>query len=238
MAQPGGVLTRAGHTEAGCDLVRLAGLEPAAVIVEILNDDGTMARRPQLEEFARLHGLKLGTIADLIRYRLEKERSVERIAERDIATDFGPFRLYCYEDHVNGTVHLALVRGALGATGTPLVRVHLKDTVRDLVGAHDLGHSWSLRSAMQRIAHEGSGVVVLLRPHESPLEIAEAVRSGKRFVASPRVAGAQVLRTYGIGAQILRDLGITRMRVLSAPKQMHGLSAFGLEVAGYVDENG
>src|SRR5512136_322945 len=161
MAQPGGVLTRAGHTEAGCDLVRIAGLEPAAVIVEILNEDGTMARRPQLEVFAREHGLRIGTIADLIRYRLSKERSVERIAEREITTDFGPFRLYCYEDHVNGTVHLALVRGSLGRTSAPLVRVHLKDTVRDLVGAHEHGLSWSLRSAMERIAREGDGVVVL-----------------------------------------------------------------------------
>jgi len=236
MAQPGGVLTRAGHTEAGCDLVRIAGLEPAAVIVEILNEDGTMARRPQLEAFAREHDLKIGTIADLIRYRLEKERSVERIAERDIETDFGPFRLYCYEDHVNGTVHLALVRGTLERTRAPLVRVHLKDTVRDLVGAREDGHSWSLRSAMERIAREGAGVVVLLRPHESPLEIAEAVRSAEPSAAVGHARGAQVLRTYGIGAQILRDLDITRMRVLSAPKQMHGLSAFGLEVAEYVDE--
>jgi len=236
MAQPGGVLTRAGHTEAGCDLVRIAGLEPAAVIVEILNEDGTMARRPQLEAFAREHDLKIGTIADLIRYRLEKERSVERIAERDIETDFGPFRLYCYEDHVNGTVHLALVRGTLERASAPLVRVHLKDTVRDLVGAREDGHSWSLRSAMERIAREGAGVVVLLRPHESPLEIAEAVRSAERVPVVGRAQGAQVLRTYGIGAQILRDLGVRRMRVLSAPKQMHGLSAFGLEVAGYVDE--
>ena len=197
MAQPGGVLTRAGHTEAGCDLVRISGLEPAAVIVEILNEDGTMARRPQLEEFAKLHGLKIGTIADLIRYRLEKERSVERIAEREIETDFGPFRLYCYEDHVNGTVHLALVRGALGRAATPLVRVHLKDTVRDLVGAHEQGHSWSLRSALERIARDGDGVVVLLRPHESPLEIAEAVRTGDRGGAEPargRRAGAAHLR--------------------------------------------
>jgi len=238
MAQPGGVLTRAGHTEAGCDLVRISGLEPAAVIVEILNEDGTMARRPQLEEFAKLHGLKLGTIADLIRYRLETERSVERIAEREIETDFGPFRLYCYEDHVNSTVHLALVRGSLGHTATPLVRVHLKDTVRDLVGAHEQGHSWSLRGALERIALDGDGVVVLLRPHESPLEIAEAVRTGDRAARNRRATGAQVLRTYGIGAQILRDLGITRMRVLSAPKQMHGLSAFGLEVAEYVDATG
>jgi 3,4-dihydroxy 2-butanone 4-phosphate synthase / GTP cyclohydrolase II len=236
MAQPGGVLTRAGHTEAGCDLVRIAGLEPAAVIVEILNEDGTMARRPQLEEFAREHGLKIGTIADLIRYRLEKERSVERIAERDISTEFGPFRLVCYEDHVNSTVHLALVRGNPAGERAPLVRVHLKDTVRDLVGSTGDGHGWSLRGAMQRVAREGSGIVVLLRPHESPLEIAEAVRSPNPSPAAATAArGAQVLRTYGIGAQILRDLGISKMRVLSAPKQMHGLSAFGLEVADYVD---
>jgi 3,4-dihydroxy 2-butanone 4-phosphate synthase/GTP cyclohydrolase II len=236
MAQPGGVLTRAGHTEAGCDLVRLAGLEPAAVIVEILNEDGTMARRPQLEQFVREHQLKMGTIADLIRYRLEKERSVERIAERDVQTDFGTFRLYCYEDHVNATVHLALVRGAIDLAAAPLVRVHLKDTVRDLIGAHEGGHqSWSLRSAMERIAREGAGIIVLLRPDESPLEIAEAVRSAERPLAAGPARGAQVLRTYGIGAQILRDIGVHRMRVLSAPKQMYGLSAFGLEVVEYVD---
>jgi 3,4-dihydroxy 2-butanone 4-phosphate synthase/GTP cyclohydrolase II len=236
MAQPGGVLTRAGHTEAGCDLVRLAGLESAAVIVEILNDDGTMARRPDLEKFARQHGLKIGTIADLIRYRLEKERSVERIAERDIATEFGPFRLVCYEDHVNSTVHLALVRGTPTESEAPLVRVHLEDTVRDLIGEIEQGQSWSLRGAMQRIAREGAGIVVLLRPKESPLDIVEAVRSAERTQHLPNTPrGAQVLRTYGIGAQILRDLGVSNMRVLSAPKQMHGLSGFGLEVAGYVD---
>ena len=233
MAQPGGVLTRAGHTEAGCDLTRLAGVEPAAVIVEILNDDGTMARRPDLETFAATHGIRIGTIADLIRYRLEKERSVERIAERDIGTEFGPFRLYCYEDHVNSTVHLALVRGTPTTQDAPLVRVHLEDTVRDLIGELEQGQSWSLRGAMQRIAREGHGIVVLLRPEESPLEIAQAVRTPDRtHAASP---SPQVLRTYGIGAQILRDLGVRNMRVLSAPKQMHGLSAFGLEVADYVD---
>jgi 3,4-dihydroxy 2-butanone 4-phosphate synthase/GTP cyclohydrolase II len=205
------------------------------VIVEILNDDGSMARRPDLERFAQEHGIRIGTIADLIRYRLEKERSVERIAERDIATEFGPFRLFCYEDHVNSTVHLALVRGNPSAEKAPLVRVHLKDTVRDLVGAVEKGHSWSLRGAMQRIAAEGSGIVVLLRPEESPLEIAEAVRSPDGQSDANPARGAQVLRTYGIGAQILRDLGVSNMRVLSAPKQMHGLSAFGLEVADYVD---
>ena len=135
MAQPGGVLTRAGHTEAGCDLTRLAGLEPAAAIVEILNDDGTMARRPDLEKFAQRHHLKMGTIADLIRYRLDKERSVERIAEQVIATEFGAFRMFCYEDHVNRTVHLALVAGDLEDKRVPLVRVHLKDTLGDVVAA-------------------------------------------------------------------------------------------------------
>src|SRR6186713_241026 len=162
MAQPGGVLTRAGHTEAGCDLTRLAGLEPAAAIVEILNDDGTMARRPDLEKFAQLHNLKIGTIADLIRYRLEKERSVERIAEQAVQTEFGAFRMYCYEDHVNRTVHLALVAGEVSNDKPPLVRVHLKNTLGDVVGIHEPALGWPLRSAMQRIAKEGNGVIVIL----------------------------------------------------------------------------
>jgi 3,4-dihydroxy 2-butanone 4-phosphate synthase/GTP cyclohydrolase II len=236
MAQPGGVLTRAGHTEAGCDLARLAGMEPAAVIVEILNDDGTMARRPDLEAFARHHNLKIGTIADLIRYRLEKERSVERIAEQSIETEFGAFRMCCYEDHVNRTVHLALIRGELRADEVPLVRVHLKDTLRDVVGIRDDVLGWPIRSAMQRIAKERSGVIVILRPEETPRDLMEAVTA----ISHPdpngaKPGGAKVLRTYGIGAQILRDLGVQRMRVLSAPKQMHGLSGFDLEVVEYVE---
>jgi len=235
MAQPGGVLTRAGHTEAGCDLTRLAGLEPAAVIVEILKDDGTMARRPDLETFARQHGLKIGTIADLIRYRLDKERSVERIAEQLIRTEFGEFRMYCYEDHVNRTVHLALVAGELSDARAPLVRVHLKDTLGDVVGIHDAALGWPLRSAMQRIAQEGCGVIVLLRPEETARDLMEAVQSINQPAARAGKGGAKVLRTYGIGAQILRDLGVSRMRVLSAPKQMHGLSGFDLEVVEYVD---
>ena len=233
MAQPGGVLTRAGHTEAGCDLARLAGFSPAAVIVEILNDDGTMARRGDLEAFAARHNIKIGTIADLIRYRLEKERSVECIYERDVNTEFGPFRLRCYEDHVHRAVHLALVRGELTPGSLPLVRVHVRDTLRDALGIQFEQAGWSLRAAMERVAAEDHGVVIVLRWDESPADLIEAAQAIGR--ASPRRTSGPVLRTYGIGAQILQDLGITRMRVLSAPKQMHGLSAFGLEVTSYVD---
>ena len=236
MAQPGGVLTRAGHTEAGCDLARLAGLEPAAVIEEILNDDGTMARRPDLETFAQQHQLKIGTIADLIRYRLEKERSIERIAEQAINTEFGPFRMYCYEDHVHRTVHLALVRGDLQNGSVPLVRVHLRDTLRDVMGIKDEMLGQPLRAAMQRISQEPCGVVVILRPEETARDLMDAVQLLQRAEApmSANTAGTRVLRTYGIGAQILKDLGLTRMRVLSAPKQLHGLSGFDLEIVEYV----
>jgi 3,4-dihydroxy 2-butanone 4-phosphate synthase/GTP cyclohydrolase II len=239
MAQPGGVLTRAGHTEAGCDLARLAGFEPAAVIVEIMNEDGTMARRPQLEEFARTHQLKIGSIADLIRYRLRNERSVERIAERAISTEHGEFRLYAYEDHVNHDVHLALVHGELNGATPPLVRVHLVDTLRDVLAVRDTGGAWTLRAALARIASADCGVVVILRQGESPRELADAVR----MMAQPDEAAERtraqygtVLRTVGVGAQILQDLGVRRMQVLSAPKHVHGLAAFGLEIVGYIDD--
>lgn len=236
MAQPGGVLTRAGHTEAGCDLARLAGLEPAAVIVEILNEDGTMARRPDLEKFAREHQLKIGTIADLIRYRLEKDRLIERIAERSVNTEFGAFRMFCFEDHVNRTVHLALVRGELNANSVPLVRVHLPDTLRDLIAIRDDGLGLPLRAAMARIAQEESGIIIVLRPGESPRELMDAVQAMERSDggAPHSSSGTHVLRTYGIGAQILKDLGVKRMQVLSAPKQLQGLSGFDLEIVGYV----
>jgi 3,4-dihydroxy 2-butanone 4-phosphate synthase / GTP cyclohydrolase II len=241
MAQPGGVLTRAGHTEAGCDLSRLAGCEPAAVIVEIMNEDGTMARRPQLEVFARLHGIKIGTIADLIRHRLQTERSVERVAEHTVDTEFGEFRLCCYEDHVNRDVHLALVRGKIDPATPTIVRVHLTDTLRDVIGVRGESRAWTLRAAMARVSQSACGVVVILRPGESPRELADAVRHpGKSLQRreSTAEASGSVLRTYGIGAQILQDLGVRRMRVLSAPKQLHGISAFGLEIVEYVDEAG
>jgi 3,4-dihydroxy 2-butanone 4-phosphate synthase / GTP cyclohydrolase II len=235
MAQPGGVLTRAGHTEAGCDLARLAGFSPAATIVEILNDDGTMARRPDLERFARAHELKIGTIADLIRYRLKNERSIERIYDQPVDTEFGAFQLCCYEDHVHRNVHIALVKGDLNSGLPPLVRVHIKDTLRDLVGVRSENLGWPLRAAVRRVAAESSGVVVILRAEETPREFMDSVRQIDAKPSMPRHAGATVLRTYGIGAQILKDLGLKRMRVLSAPKQLQGLSAFDLEVTEYVD---
>ena len=235
MAQPGGVLTRAGHTEAGCDLARLSGLSPAAMIVEILNDDGTMARRPDLELFAKNHDLKIGTIADLIRYRLKNERSVERVYDEPVDTEYGSFRLCCYEDHVNKTVHIALVKGDLNSSLPPLVRVHIKDTLRDVVGVNSERLGWPLRAAMRRVAKEDSGVVVILRPEESAREFMDSLRQLEAKPIARRRVGATVVRTYGIGAQILKDLGLKRMRVLSAPKQLQGLAAFDLEITSYVD---
>jgi len=240
MAQPGGVLTRAGHTEAGCDLARLAGLEPAAVIVEILNEDGTMARRPDLETFARQHGLRIGTIADLIRYRLQNEHTIERVAETRVHNEFGDFRLVTYQDAIDNTVHLALVRGEVDPQRPMLVRVHLRNTLADVLGVQHPGSGWPLRSALHRIAEEGTGIVVLLRKPESPKDLVKQIVA----LEQPRGDGTpaddhpaderQVLRTYGIGAQILSDLGVRKMRVLSAPKRMQGISGFGLEVVEYV----
>jgi 3,4-dihydroxy 2-butanone 4-phosphate synthase / GTP cyclohydrolase II len=243
-ARGGGVLVRAGHTEAAVDLCRLAGLAPVGVLCEIMNDDGTMARRPQLQEFAGRHALKVGTIADLIRHRLRTERSVERLSEQSVQTDLGEFRLYAYQDLVTLEAHLALARGRLDGPETPVVRVHVADTLRDLLGLRSAARTWTLRAALQRIAQEGNGVVVVLRQAESPAELSEALRgfaaSGTPAAAQPAAARAEgaVLRTFGVGAQILKDLGVRRMRVLSAPKQMHGISAFDLEIEGYVGDEG
>jgi 3,4-dihydroxy 2-butanone 4-phosphate synthase / GTP cyclohydrolase II len=237
----GGVLVRAGHTEAAVDLCRLAGLKPAGVLCEVMNDDGSMARRPQLHEFARRHQLKVGTIADLIRHRLRTERSVERISEQSVQTELGEFRLYAYQDAVSLEVHLALAHGRLDGPEAPLVRVHLTDTLRDLFGLRGAARAWTLRAAMQRIVDSGNGVVVVLRQQESARELADAVRSfasSSPPAAADEAGGGAVLRTFGVGAQILKDLGVKRMRVLSAPKQMHGISAFGLEVEGYVGAEG
>ncbi|HXG27310.1 MAG TPA: bifunctional 3,4-dihydroxy-2-butanone-4-phosphate synthase/GTP cyclohydrolase II [Nevskiales bacterium] len=234
MAQPGGVLTRAGHTEAGCDLARLAGLEPAGVIVEILNEDGTMARRPDLETFARQHGLKLGTIADLIRYRVATEHTVERVAEQDVQTDFGPFRLIAFEDRIDRALHFAMLRGPVDPEQPTLVRVHVRNALNDMLGIRHPDFSWPLRSALRRVAEEGSGVVVVLRKPEPINELVQRVQNLNISSEPEHVDHPSVLRTYGIGAQILKDVGVRRMRVLSQPKRLQGISGFGLEVVDYV----
>ncbi len=236
MAQPGGVLTRAGHTEAGCDLARLAGCEPAAAIVEILNEDGSMARRDDLITFAREHGLRIGTIADLIKYRLAKEESVEAISELVVNTDYGPFRMICFEDHVNRTVHLALVRGTIAGDRPTLVRVHRQETLGDVIGIVDKRLGWPLHDAMRIIAEQDNGVIVILRQDEPPKDLMRTIRMLREpaAVKPERTDRSMDLRTIGIGAQILRALGVKRMRVLSAPRHIHALSGFDLEVVEYV----
>ncbi len=236
-ARAGGVLTRAGHTEAGCDLARLAGLEPAAVIVEILNDDGSMARRPDLEVFAKKLGLKIGTIADLIHYRIQNERTVERINECKLPTKFGDFRVIAFQDSIDNVLHLALTMGEIRRDTPALVRVHMQNTLCDLFFATRSDCSWPLECALRRIAQEGAGVLVVLRQKEEARELVRQIRdyqfqdSGAE--RAPREAKVN-LRTYGIGAQILSDLGVRKMRVLSAPKRVYGLSGFDMEVVEYV----
>jgi len=236
MAQPGGVLSRAGHTEAGCDLARLAGLEPAAVIVEILNEDGSMARRPDLEIYAKKHGLKIGTIEDLIRYRIENEKTVERVAVCEVATEHGVFQLHAYHDNIDGALHLALTMGEVASDEPVLVRVHMQNTLSDLVEAQLEGCHWSLRQALHRIAREGRGVVVILR-WEQRDELLQQIREyhmPEERSAPSRKGEPAELRTYGVGAQIIADLGVRRMRVLGTPKIVHGIAGFGLEVVDYV----
>ncbi len=242
MAQPGGVLVRAGHTEAGCDLARLAGLEPASVIVEILNEDGTMARRPDLEKFAAEHGLKIGTIADLIEYRVRNEKTVERINECLLPTEAGDFRVIAYQDVVDNEVHLALVKGVIREDEPVLVRVHVQNSLCDLLGASYEECGWPLKNAMKQIEHEGGGIVVILRNHDTARDIVQRIQAcqlkGSADGAVPIDHGKikdKELRTFGVGAQILIDLGVKKMRVMSAPKHLHALAGFHLEVTEFVD---
>lgn len=247
MAQPGGVLTRAGHTEAGCDLARLAGFEPAAVIVEVLNEDGTMARRDDLLDFARAHDLKIGTVADLIAYRIRNERTVERVGDCELPTEHGLFHLYAYQDTVDGALHFALLRGQTDPETPALVRVQIENTLADLFGATAPDQTWSLRESLAEIAESESEPVclVMLRRADDRPEVMARMREFQVLAQSgeltpePRETNQQAedLRTYGVGAQILTDLGIRRMRVLSAPKIMVGLSGFGMEVVDYVQSS-
>jgi 3,4-dihydroxy 2-butanone 4-phosphate synthase/GTP cyclohydrolase II len=236
-AEPGGVLSRAGHTEAACDLARLADLEPAAVIVEILNEDGSMARRPELEKFAAHHGLKLGSIADLIHYRMVHEKTVTRVGECALPTRHGAFRLVSFQEQVTGAVHFALIRGRIEPDVPTLIRVHVQDTLCDLLGSERGDCGWPLEEAMRRVDAEGNGVVVVLRHEEGTAGLLQRIgdyHAADRGEARPRAEQGEDLRTYGVGAQILLDLGVRRMRILSSPKRLHGISGFGLEVVEYV----
>ena len=244
MAQPGGVLVRAGHTEAGCDLARLSGRPPAAAIVEILNEDGSMARRPDLEKFAGEHGLKIGTIADLIQYRVRHEKTVERVSSCTLPTEYGEFRLFAYQDSIDSELHLALVLGEIDPREPVLVRVHVQSSLCDLFATtHDMC-GWPLKNAMRQISEKGGGVIVVLRNHDSTREIIQRMRAFHSKDNEDSVMPGYLpaagdrrknLRTYGIGAQILSDLEVHKMRVLSAPKSMHGISGFDLEVVEYVE---
>ncbi len=238
MAHPGGVLSRAGHTEAGCDLARLAGHISAAVIVEILKEDGTMARRPDLEVFAKEHDLKIGTIADLIRYRVENEKTVERVAECDLPAEFGDFKLIAYQDGVENNLHYAMIKGEVNPDKPILVRVHVENPVCDLTGSLKEDCGWPIKNVLERIAKEGDGIVVILCNQHEPLELINQLNAYSQKENEKQPKGnknTKDLRTIGLGAQILSDLGVCKMRVLSAPKKMHAISGFGLEVVEYVN---
>lgn len=230
MAQPGGVLSRAGHTEAGCDLAALAGLEPAAVICEILKEDGSMARLPDLCSFAAEHQLKIGTIADLIHYRSQTERLIERAAERQISTPYGPLRLIAYFDMTANETHLALVKGAPTPDREALVRVHEPLSLLDFLDAESQTHSWSVLDAMRTIAASECGVMILLRRSEDGQQLVARIRHADQPIRS-----RQDLRDYGIGSQILLDLGVRKMKLLAMPRKMPSMAGFGLEVTGYLE---
>ena len=229
-AQEGGVLVRAGHTEAGCDLAALAGLEPAAVICEILKDDGSMARLPDLMEFAAQHQLKIGTIADLIHYRSQTESLVERVTERVIMTPYGEMRLIAYADRIANETHLALIKGQPSPDEEILVRVHEPLSVYDLLDSTSRSHSWNALAAMKVIQQADCGVMVLLHRNEDGSYLINRI-----LYADEPIRLSQDLRNYGIGSQILLDIGVRKMKLLAAPRKMPSMAGFGLEVTGYME---
>ncbi len=236
MAQPGGVLRRAGHTEAGCDLARLAGYSPAAAIVEIMNEDGTMARRPDLEKFAEKHGIKIGTIVDLIHYRIANEHTVTKVSSNKMDTKYGEFDVHSYKDSISGSLHLAFTKGEIKAEEPLLVRVHIPNAVRDICDVYNSSHtSWSFSDALQRIAEEGHGAAVLL----SGEDYGQSLEQNMANVLTEPSEAYQTNRggsdlTIGTGSQILRDLGVGKMRLLSFPAKFNAISGFDLEVVEFV----
>ena len=237
-AVDGGVLMRAGHTEAGCDLASMAGCSPASVICEVMNEDGTMARLPDLQLFAAEHGLKIGTIAALIEHRSRNETLVERISSREIKTAHGWFTLHAYKDKPSHAVHLALVRGQWTPDDAVAVRVHEPLSVLDILELERPMHTWSLSASLAHIAAEGKGVAVLLNCGESSSDLLAQIEGTARPAQAPE-RGRMDLRSYGVGAQILRECGVHRMKLLGAPRRMPSMAAgYGLESAGYITKEG
>ncbi len=235
-AVDGGVLMRAGHTEAGCDLADIAGCSPAAVICEIMNDDGTMARLPDLQLFAAEHGLKIGTIASLIEHRSRNESLIEKVGSRTLQTSFGEFAAHAFKDKTSHELHLALVMGQWSADETVAVRVHEPLSVLDLLETGRAMHSWSLDEALKHIASEGRGVVVLLNCGESAEQLLAQFEGTARPAQAPE-RGRMDLRTYGVGAQILRECGAHKMMLMGNPRRMPSMTGYGLEIVGYIDKN-
>ena len=231
-AMNGGVLVRAGHTEAGCDLAALAGVSATSVICEILKDDGEMARLPDLVEIAQKHNINIGTIADLIHYRSQHEKLIERAAERTIVTPYGNMQLIAYRDKISNETHLAIMKGTPSADSETLVRVHEPLSVFDLLDSSSCTHSWSALDALEAISGAAAGVMVLLYHGESGADLVARI-----LHADEPVRYNQELRTYGIGSQILIDLGVRKMRLMATPRKMPSMDGFGLEITGYLEAN-
>ena len=234
-AVDGGVLMRAGHTEAGCDLAAMAGCSPASVICEIMNDDGTMARLPDLQLFAAEHGLKIGTIADLIAHRSRVESLIEQVGSRSIQTAAGAFTAHAFRDTTGRGMHLALVKGEWTADDAVAVRVHEPLSVLDALEVNRSMHSWSLEAALAHIAGEGRGVLVLLNCGESGEQLLAQFEGTARAAHGPE-GGRMDLRSYGIGAQVLRQCGVHKMRLLGSPRRMPSMTGYGLEITGYISK--
>ena len=232
-AVEGGVLMRAGHTEAGCDLAGMAGCSPAAVICEIMKDDGTMARLPDLQVFAAEHGIKIGTIADLIEHRSRTESLVEKVGTRTLQTAYGEFTAHAYRDKPSGAVHLALVKGQWGADEVVPVRVHEPLSVLDALEVNRSMHSWGLDTSLHYLDAQGKGVAVLLNCGESAAQLLAQFEGTARAAQAPE-RGRMDLRTYGVGAQILRECGVQKMQLMGQPRRMPSMAGYGLEITGYI----
>ncbi|MBL7090515.1 bifunctional 3,4-dihydroxy-2-butanone-4-phosphate synthase/GTP cyclohydrolase II [Acidovorax sp.] len=232
-AVDGGVLMRAGHTEAGCDLAAMAGCSPASVICEIMKDDGTMARLPDLQLFAAEHGLKIGTIADLIEYRSRNESLVEKVGTRTLQTAYGQFTAHAFRDKPSQAVHLALVKGQWSADDVVPVRVHEPLSVFDALEVNRSMHSWGLDTSLQYLAKQGQGVAVLLNCGESADQLLAQFEGTARSAQAPE-RGRMDLRTYGVGAQILRECGVHKMALMGQPRRMPSMTGYGLEITGFI----